>query len=138
MRTLLLSLLILLSFNSVIATHNWGGYITYDHIADFTYEINLYTFTYPGSTVDRDSLPLKWGHGNMEEEIGRDSIAIIANEIVFNRYKVVHTFPGPGIFVVSMEDPNRRLSSSDTKCTHPKREVYITYKDVFNSKEVQQ
>ncbi len=104
MRILLLSLLVSLLFASADASLYRAGSLSYTQISNFTYKFNLLTYTHGGSSVDRDSLFIKWGHGNLGEMIPRDSIVIMTNDVKINRYRFSHTFPGPGTYVVSMED----------------------------------
>ena len=104
---LLLISLIGISF-SLKATHNRAGEISYRQISQFTYEITLitYTATGPGPVADRSSLVIQWGD-NTETEVPRSQIDPLPGYYQRNTYIGTHTFPGAGIYVILMEDPNR-------------------------------
>ncbi|MFN0031341.1 MAG: gliding motility-associated C-terminal domain-containing protein [Flavobacteriales bacterium] len=100
------------------ATHNRAGEITYQHMQGLTYKVTITTYTKASAVADRPWLKLKWGDepddvtdleldslqringgGNGEEIPGTD--------IKKNIYEGEHTYAGPGMFYISMEDPNR-------------------------------
>lgn len=96
----------LLSF-SVWATHNRAGEIRYRHISGYTYEITMVTYTYTLSQADRPELEVQWGDGT-SSIIPRISKIELPNDYYFkNTYIGTHTFPGPGIYKITMEDQNR-------------------------------
>jgi gliding motility-associated-like protein len=110
----LLSLLIFLFLTTqAFATHNRAGEITYRHIQGLLYEITITTYTDPEmDQADRPTLQIFWG----DEPLNGDPTTInrvngngeiIAPRIQKNIYRATHTYPGPGRFVISMEDPNR-------------------------------
>ncbi len=105
---------------SAFATHNRAGEISYRKVVpddpnDFKYEITVVTCTKASSQADRPFLNVRFG----DEPLGApvDSIArvdadppvgnIPPDDARINRYTVIHTYPGPGSYVISMEDPNR-------------------------------
>lgn len=109
-----LSILFLFSLSlKVFATHNRAGEITYKHLGGLSYEITIVTYTDIGPDVsaDRPELELFWGDGtssvlprnNGSGNFGEN----IGNETKKNLYTGTHTYPGPGNYRVSMEDPNR-------------------------------
>ncbi len=93
---------------SLFATHQRAAEITYRHISGYKYEFTLICYTYTDSPADRPSLDLSWGDGT-----GSTLPRIIKQpvpgkpDITKNVYTGEHTFQTPGIFQVSMEDPNR-------------------------------
>lgn len=91
-----------------MATHNRAGEITYRQIDELTYEITLVTYTYTPSAANetRDYLPISWGD-NTEQLIPRISITLLPDQYSKNVYKAIHVYPGPGIYHIIMEDPNR-------------------------------
>jgi len=91
-----------------MATHNRAGEITYRQIDELTYEITLITYTYTPSAANetRDYLPLSWGD-NTEELIPRIAEIYLPDQYTKNIYKATHVYPGPGIYHIIMEDPNR-------------------------------
>lgn len=110
-RRVLLGLAMLL-FSSVqlLATHNRAGEITLRRISDLTYEIKITTFTYTLSPASksRNELTVNWGD-NTYSQAHRDTITFLPNFYQRNVYTARHTYPGPGTYVVVMEDPNRNL-----------------------------
>ncbi len=121
---LLLGLLVLSPLWGM-ATHNRAGEITFRHLSASTYEITVTTYTKfqgvnPG--VDRCFVLLKFGDGT-QDSIARTNggfnatgpcglaaqvgVNLVGVNIRKNEYTTTHTFPGPGSFILSMEDPNR-------------------------------
>lgn len=109
-KTLGLSLFILLSI-AANATHNRAGEITYRQIGDLTFEVTCTTYTKTSSVpADRDSLEFDWGDGDVQfvgRTNGGGNGVPLANDIKFNIYVAVHTYPGRGEYTISMTDPNR-------------------------------
>src|SRR6056297_3066842 len=93
---------------SVRATHNRAGEITYRQISDLTYEITIvtYTATGPGYTADRPELEIFWGD-NTSSILPRVEEVFLPDFYKRNEYVGTHTFPGPGIYEMVVEDPNR-------------------------------
>lgn len=91
----------------VFATHNRAGEITYEHIGGLQYRATITTYTKTSaSAADRPELEIKWGDSALDT-LQRDQIIILDNDAQKNLYYGVHTYSGPGTFVISMEDPNR-------------------------------
>lgn len=90
------------------ATHNRAGEITCRQIADFTYEITITTFTYTLSAADRPQLEVQWGD-NTTSIANRISIVYLPNFYKRNTYIVQHTYPGPGVYRIVVQDPNRNF-----------------------------
>jgi len=88
------------------ATHNRAGEITYVQISDLTYEITLTTFTYTLSQADRPQLDVNWGDNSISTA-SRESILYLPNYYKRNIYRIRHTFPGPGVYKIVVQDPNR-------------------------------
>jgi hypothetical protein len=88
------------------ATHNRAGEITYVQISDLTYEITLTTFTYTLSQADRPQLDINWGDNSISTA-DRESILYLPNYYKRSIYRIRHTFPGPGVYKIVMQDPNR-------------------------------
>ncbi len=103
----IISILILFTFAfSAYGTHNRAGEITYKQLSDLTYEITITTFTYILSQADRDYLDVDWGDGTMSTA-ERSFKGQLPNYYQKNIYKIKHTFPGPGIYKIVVQDPNR-------------------------------
>lgn len=88
------------------ATHNRAGEITFRYCGGLSYEFTIITYTYSPSPADRPELPINWGDGT-SEVIARTEKIDYPNDIRRNKYVRQHTFPAPGEFTVSLEDPNR-------------------------------
>ncbi|MFP4025156.1 MAG: gliding motility-associated C-terminal domain-containing protein [Thiohalospira sp.] len=91
---------------SLRATHNRAGEITYTQISDLTFEITVTTYTYTLSNVDREELEISWGDGTYSM-VSRHDFVMLPDYYQRNRYVARHTFPGPGVYEVLVEDPNR-------------------------------
>jgi gliding motility-associated-like protein len=101
-----LLLLVSFLFASVNATHNRAGEITYVQLSDLTYRITITTFTYTLSFADRPQLDIEWGDNSISTA-QRQSILILPNFYKRNIYVIDHTYPGPGIYKIVVQDPNR-------------------------------
>lgn len=103
--TPLLFILLLLSIKGY-ATHNRAGEITYEQVGELTYKITITTFTYTLSPADRDELTAEWGDGTFSTAERYQEI-FLADYYKKNLYSATHTFPGPGVYEIVVEDPNR-------------------------------
>lgn len=102
-------LIICLIFTSTLAfsTHQRAGEITYKAISLLKYEFTIVTYTYTPSPADRPELRIDWGDGT-SQVVPRTQKINYPNNISRNVYAgAVHTFPGQGSYVISVEDPNR-------------------------------
>jgi len=104
----------------VFASHNRAGEITYFHKPNdsnqYRYEIVITTYTKQSSvSADRDSLLINWGD-NSSTMIGRNNGQLvdgnfkgepIGNDIKINTYSEFHNYPGPGEYLLWMQDLNR-------------------------------
>jgi gliding motility-associated-like protein len=106
MKRLLVLALFSFSFFNLNATHNRAGEITYVQISDLTYRITITTFTYTLSYADRPQLTVEWGD-NTTSVASRDSIFSLPNYYRKNVYTTLHTYPGPGVYKIVVQDPNR-------------------------------
>ncbi len=101
--------LVLLSsflFLNLNATHNRAGEITYVQKSDLTYEITITTFTYTLSFADRDKLDVEWGDNTISTAPRIEKVTL-PNFYRRNKYVIEHTFPGPGVYKIVVQDPNR-------------------------------
>lgn len=105
-KKLFLVILVLFIVTPLIATHNRAGEITYIQLSDLTYEITITTFTYTLSYADRPTLDVEWGD-NTISTAARTSMLTLPNFYRRNVYKITHTYPGPGIYKILVQDPNR-------------------------------
>jgi gliding motility-associated-like protein len=90
------------------ATHNRAGEITFKLISGYTYEVTVTTFTYTQSAANRSQLTVEWGD-NTTTVTPLVSRTVLPNYYYHNIYKTRHTFPGPGIYQILMQDPNRNF-----------------------------
>ncbi len=110
--------LILICFaQSLFATHNRAGEITYKYISGFTYEVTITTYT-RDVAADRCELELFWGDGTrstlprvnglLTGKCNPNGMGVmIENDIKKNIYVGRHTYATPGLYDLSFEDPNR-------------------------------
>lgn len=111
MKKFIVLLLVTFSFTSLKATHNRAGEITYVQLSDLTYEITVTTFTFTLSLADRQQLDVDFGDNSISTaqringpgQMGE----VLANFYKKNIYKINHTYPGPGIYKIVVQDPNR-------------------------------
>jgi len=89
-----------------MGTHNRAGEITLSQIDELTYEITITTFTYTLSQADRNRLEVQWGD-NTFSYAERISITKLPHYYQKNVYITQHTFPGPGVYEIVVQDPNR-------------------------------
>ena len=112
----ILGLFILLFMGqSLFATHNLAGDITYRHISGLTYEFTVTIFSDGNSpAIERREIEINWG-----DNTGLDSLTIAeqtqvgTNDFpIFKRvWRGTHTFPGGAFtFKISVEDPNRNAN----------------------------
>ncbi len=101
-------LVLLLTSARLGATHNRAGEITYVQISDLTFEITITTFTYTLSFADRPQLEVDWGD-NSTSIAPRIEILLLPNFYKRNIYKMRHTYPGPGVYRIVVQDPNRNF-----------------------------
>ncbi len=107
MRKYLLTIVLISISFAVFSTHQRAGEITYKAISNLKYEFTIVTYTYTPSPADRPELRIDWGDGT-SQIVPRTQKINYPNNISRNVYAgAVHTFPGQGSYVVSVEDPNR-------------------------------
>jgi gliding motility-associated-like protein len=89
------------------ATHNRMGDITYRHLYGNTYEVWVKTCTKLSAEADRPELVISYGDGALDTIPRISELFYPMTDTKENLYRGVHTFPGPGIYRIRMEDPNR-------------------------------
>lgn len=107
---------------SVRATHNRAGEITYKWLYGYTYEITLVTYTDDGPSIaDRCKLTLHFGDGDSAQVLRSNGATdpnsdcgpsgkigqILSPGFKMNIYKTQHTYKGPGLYKMYMFDRNR-------------------------------
>ena len=107
----------LLTVNS-FASHNRAGVITYEWLQGYTYRFTIVTCTKESSPADRPVIEVIWGDNTSDtlfrqngplDPNGIPSGELIGNDTKYNVYIGEHTYPGPDIYVISFEDPNRNV-----------------------------
>ncbi len=111
MKRLFILFITILTPFAAMATHNRAGEITYRQLSDLTYEITVttYTATGPGQTADREALEVSWGDGTSDTVPRNGNILTLPNYHQRNKYIYKHTYPGPGVYEIVVEDPNRNV-----------------------------
>lgn len=103
--------IILLKTMISYGTHNRAGEIAFRQIGLNQFEITLLTYTVPPLTqedADRPIIEISWGDGSSDSLIRSINFPqFITSGVNINEYKGTHTFPGPGTYKISLEDPNR-------------------------------
>ncbi len=105
--TISLAVLLLTIFRAD-ATHNRAGEVTYKQLSALTYEVTITTFTYALSLADRPRLEVSWGDNTTSFAERKEKISL-PNYYNRNTYVVQHTYPGPGVYKIVVQDPNRNL-----------------------------
>lgn len=108
MKRIILFTILIINALTVSATHNRAGEITYRQISDLAFEVTITTYTYTQSAADRDAIDIDWGD-NSTTTVDRVSKTELPNYYRKNVYIANHTFPGPGIYKLLVQDPNRNL-----------------------------
>ena len=105
--------------SNLFATHVKAGEITYTQLTGLTYKINVnvYTNTDPLTTqADRCYLIVYFGDGDsaMAPRVNGPSLLcttadgeMFATHSKKNIYETTHTYSGNGLYIITMEDPNR-------------------------------
>lgn len=121
-KIVLLTFLVALTF-TCFATHNRAGEITYKHISGYRYKIIVTTYTKESSTqADKCSLTIHFGDSDTAifNRVNGPKTSIcggtipagenVGPDIKKNIYEGEHTYPGPGEYTITMEDPNRNAN----------------------------
>lgn len=110
MRQLVITVVFLFCGLHLWATHNRAGEITYEHVQGFTYEITITTCTKTSAPADRPWLKINWGDipfGGELDSLERSNIQTFPDDAQINTYVGLHTYSGPGVYLIQMADPNR-------------------------------
>ena len=108
----LLSVIAALFASVTMASHSLGGEFRYTHVQGFTYEISFLAWTCLESPADRPELIFDLGDGTLDTV---PRISIVDNPsgaggccgIRHSVYTTTHTYPGTGVYTISMDDQNR-------------------------------
>ncbi|NOY51991.1 MAG: gliding motility-associated C-terminal domain-containing protein, partial [Chlorobi bacterium] len=107
---ILLLTFLLLGLGSLHATHQRAAEITYKHVSGLTYDFTITMYTLTSSPADDASpkMPIFWGD-DTSDELKRIYFQPIPDvyDMTLNIYTGSHTFPGPGDYKITVEDPNR-------------------------------
>jgi gliding motility-associated-like protein len=108
LRIYLILIIVLLSSNWSLATHNRAGEITYEYLGGNTYKFTITTCTKTSSEADRDFLTLNYGDGEADT-LPRTNIQFLSFDSQKNTYQGTHIYTGPGTYLVWFHDPNRNI-----------------------------
>ncbi len=118
-------------FNNIFSFHNRAGEITYKWVGPnpYTYEIKVTIYTNLANSggnepPDRCDIKLNFGDGTNDPKVLRTNgvasnactapalsgVEIVPGLTRLNEYVIKHTYPGPGTYVITMEDPNRNAN----------------------------
>ncbi len=102
---------------AALATHNRAGDISIEQLEDengvcgLRIRATITTYTKASSVAaDRDTLTICWGDGSCEKVArinGNGNGVLLGNDIKKNIYIAEHTYPGRGVYRITMTDPNR-------------------------------
>jgi gliding motility-associated-like protein len=109
-RILLITAILTGIISDLFATHNRAGEITYEQISQFYYKVTITTYTKTSSPADRPELDIYWGDGTMStlpRASFQDNFGGPGSDIRKNVYFGFHTYPGPSVYTIYFEDPNR-------------------------------
>ena len=109
-KTVTLTFVILLLSKFGFATHNRAGEITYEQVSQLFYKATITTYTKTSSPADRNELELFWGDGTssiLPRVSFQDNFGGPGSDIRKNIYVGFHTYPGPSVYKMFFEDPNR-------------------------------
>ncbi|MES2761862.1 MAG: gliding motility-associated C-terminal domain-containing protein [Bacteroidota bacterium] len=125
-RYLLFTLFCLGLFLTSKATHNRAGEITYKWVGPglYTYKIKVTTYTNIGGSnlADRCEDTVYFGDGSRAVVLRSNGCftnspcspacegVAISSIIKLNEYETIHTYPGPGNYLITMTDPNRNAN----------------------------
>lgn len=123
MKKFLLSLIIIfIGFSKLFATHNRAGEITYQWLSGYTYRFTIVTYTKESSTAaDKCELTIYYGAGDSAVLPRINGIPgtsggstpcphmgiSLGGDTKMNIYQGDHTFAGPSLYVITMDNPNR-------------------------------
>jgi hypothetical protein len=102
----------LISLVPAYATHNRAGEITYEQLTQFYYKATITTYTKTSSPADRPELDIFWGDGTsstLPRASFQDNFGGAGSDIRKNTYVGFHTYPGPSVYTMYFEDPNRMV-----------------------------
>jgi hypothetical protein len=104
----LLILLILFFFVRISeASHLKGGYITFSHVSERTYSINLVTVSDPNSLADPNTASATIAFGdNSSASVQRTTTVLANSNTRVNTYTTTHTYQAEGNYILSHTDQN--------------------------------
>ena len=103
---LFLLIILLLTVRNSYATHARAGEILFRQLSLYTYEIEVIYYTESSSIANRENIDIYCGD-NTVSNVLLTTRKQLKNSTFFSSYKTVHTYPGPGTYVIEFYDPNR-------------------------------
>lgn len=95
--------------HEILATHNRGGQILFEPVSGqpLRYKAIVIICTNEGQNIaDRPKIEIQWGDGE-KDTLDRMSNPPTGPNHSLNYYAGEHTYPGNGLYVISVLDPNR-------------------------------
>ena len=94
------------------ATHNRAGQLLYRHISGYTYEFTQTQFYFTPSEAWKQrvesGLDVTWGDNTASKiQCVKDETEKLPDNYTKCVFRMRHTFPGPGVYTIIMEDHNR-------------------------------
>jgi len=110
MKKITVGVILIINCFVLSATHNRAGEITFKQLSDLSYEFTITTYTYTLSFADRSQLEVNWGDNStsIAPRVNGNGF-ILPNYYKKNIYIINHTFPGPGVYKIVVQDPNRNF-----------------------------
>lgn len=107
--------MLLLCGQTLFATHNLAGDITYRHVGGFTYEFTITIFSDGNSpAINRREIEISYGDNTRVDSISivsQTNIGTTANPIIKRIWRTTHTYSGGAFtYTVRVEDPNRNAN----------------------------
>lgn len=106
-----LLLVTIFGYQSLFATHSFGGYISYEHVSGTTYEFSVVLFQDGNSpAIGRREIEINWGDNSSDTLLAtnQENLGVFDGiTLIKTTYKQIHTYPGPFFYAVTVEDPNR-------------------------------
>ena len=82
-----------------------GGTIRIEWKINLTYQVNVDLYTRTSANIDRQQIIINWGDGLTDTLQTTENP--IANDVSLYSYNELHTYPGPGIYTVYVQDSFR-------------------------------
>lgn len=120
MKTFFLLLGLLLLGGQASATHLRGGYIQVRSVSTtaLTYEVTTTIYTEgSAASTGEGSITLCFGDGSAQEVFRQSRLTTTDGSLSISTYRLVHTYAGPGTYVLTTSPANRTTARNITSST---------------------